>query len=189
LNISFAKNNYFFVKKVAKNLEIQNKSIIFVSRNNNKNKNNMNYDQKFTSLAKEFEATMNHADEVMNEIIATEFEKAMVEAFNELTEEEQMAIVLGLLGYFPIPIAPQQPTAEDELAKLLASVDEALSEKNCIVIGDDEYEDEYRKEFFAELNTSFNRRRNAFREATSEPKPTFLEVGLPADVLMHLKRL
>ena len=147
----------------------------------------MNYDQKLESLAKEFEATMNHADEVMSEIIATAFEQAMVEAFNELTEEEQMAIVLGLLGF--IPIAPQQPTAEDELAKLLASVDEALSEKNCIVIGDDEYEDEYRKEFFAELNASFNRRRNAFREATSEPKPTFLEVGLPADVLMHLKRL
>lgn len=147
----------------------------------------MNYDQKLESLAKEFEATMNHADEVMSEIIATAFEQAMVEAFNELTEEEQMAIVLGLLGF--IPIAPPQPTAEDELAKLLASVDEALSEKNCIVIGDDEYEDEYRKEFFAELNASLKRRRNAFREATSEPKPTFLEVGLPADVLMHLKRL
>jgi len=145
----------------------------------------MNYDQKFTSLAKEFEATMNHADEVMNEIIATEFEKAMVEAFNELTEEEQMAIVLGLLGYFPIPIAPQQPTAEDELAKLLASVDEALSEKNCIVIGDDEYEDEFRNEFFAELE----RLSGMHRREVPAPKPTFLEVGLPADVLKHLKRL
>lgn len=147
----------------------------------------MNYDQKLESLAKEFEATMNHADEVMNEIIATAFEQAMVEAFNELAEEEQMAIVLGLLGF--LPTAPQQPSPEDELAKLLASIDKALSEENCIVIGDDEYEDEYRKEFLSELNASFKRRQNAFREATSEPKPTFLEVGLPADVLMHLKRL
>lgn len=65
-----------------KDLENQNKNIIFVSRNNNKNKSNMNYNQKLTSLANEFEATMNHADEVMNEIIATAFEQAMVEAFN-----------------------------------------------------------------------------------------------------------
>ena len=53
----------------------------------------MNYNQKLTSLAQEYEATMNHANEVMNEIIATAFEQAMVEAFNELTPEEQMALI------------------------------------------------------------------------------------------------
>lgn len=143
----------------------------------------MNYDQKLESLAKEFEATMNHADEVMNEIIATAFEQAMVEAFNELTEEEQMAIVLGLLGF--LPIAPQQPTAEDELADLLASIDKALSEENCITLEDDEYEDEFRNEFFAELE----RLSGMHMREVPAPKPTFLEVGLPADVLKHLKRL
>ena len=164
-------------------MEIQNKSIIFVSRNNNKNKSNMNYDQKLISLANEYEATMNHADEVFNEFVATAFEQAMVEAFNELTEEEQMVIVLGLLGYFPI--APQQPTAEDELAYLLASIDKALSEENCIVLEDDEYEDEFRNEFFAELE----RRLGTHRRKVPASEPTFLEVGLPADVLKHLKRL
>lgn len=144
----------------------------------------MNYNQKLTSLANEYEATMNHADEVFNEFVATAFEKAMVEAFNELTEEEQMAVVLGLIGF--LLTAPQQPTAEDELADLLASIDKALSEENCIVIGDDEYEDEFRSEFFAELERLSGMHR---RVVTPEPKPTLLEIGLPEDVLKHLKRL
>ena len=76
----------------------------------------MNYNQKLASLANEYEATMNHADEVMNEIIATAFEQAMVEAFNELTPEEQMALIVGLLC----------EQVEDSIAEELTAVVEAI---------------------------------------------------------------
>ena len=138
----------------------------------------MNYNQKLTSLANEFEATMNHANEVMNEIIATAFEQAMVEAFNELTPDEQMALIIGLLC----------EQVEDNIAEELKAVVEAIEKAEQ----EEEmrrYEEERKKEFFAELDASFKRRRNAFRAVTSEPDPTFLEVGLPEDVLKHLKRL
>ena len=179
----FKKIIIIFRKKLQKYLEIQNKSIIFVSRNNNKNKSNMNYNQKLTSLANEFEATMNHADEVMNEIIATAFEQAMVEAFNELTPEEQMALIVGLLC----------EQVEDSIAEELTAVVEAI-EKAAQEEEMRRYEEERKREFFKELDAFFNKEREMLsgvqrRVAIPEPEPTFLEVGLPEDVLKHLKRL
>ena len=135
----------------------------------------MNYDQKLTSLANEFEATMNHANEVMNEIIATAFERAMVEAFNELTPDEQMALIIGLLC----------ETVEDRIAEELNAVVEAIERAEQ----EEEmrrYEEERARKFFAELELLSGMHR---RVATPEPEPTFLEVGLPEDVLKHLKRL
>ena len=134
----------------------------------------MNYNQKLTSLANEYEATMNHANEVMNEIIATALEQAMVEAFNELTPDEQMALIIGLLC----------EQVEDRIAEELTAVVEAIEKAEQ----EEEmrrYEEERKKEFFAELEMLSE----MHRTATPEPKPTFLEVGLPEDVLKHLKRL
>ena len=128
----------------------------------------MNYNQKLTSLAQEYEATMNHANEVMNEIIATALEQAMVEAFNELTPEEQMALIVGLLC----------EQVEDRIAEELTAVVDAI-EKAA-------QEEERKREFFADLERLSGMRRTV---VTPEPEPTFLEVGLPEDVLMHLKRL
>jgi hypothetical protein len=48
------------------------------------------------------------------------------------------------------------------------------------------YEEERKREFFAELEMLSGVQR---RVVTPEPEPTFLEVGLPEDVLKHLKRL
>ena len=143
----------------------------------------MNYNQKLTSLANEFEATMNHADEVMNEIIATAFEQAMVEAFNELTPEEQMALIVGLLC----------EQVEDRIAEELTAVVEAI-EKAAQEEEIRRYEEERKREFFKELDAFFNKEREMLsgsqrRVVTPEPEPTFLEVGLPEDVLKHLKRL
>ena len=143
----------------------------------------MNYNQKLTSLANEFEATMNHADEVMNEIIATAFEQAMVEAFNELTPEEQMALIVGLLC----------EQVEDSIAEELTAVVEAI-EKAAQEEEMRRYEEERKREFFKELDAFFNKEREMLsgvqrRVAIPEPEPTFLEVGLPEDVLKHLKRL
>ena len=143
----------------------------------------MNYNQKLTSLANEFEATMNHADEVMNEIIATAFEQAMVEAFNELTPDEQMALIIGLLC----------EQVEDRIAEELTAVVEAI-EKAAHEEEMRRYEEECKREFFKELDEFFNKSREMLSGVqrtvvTPEPEPTFLEVGLPEDVLKHLKRL
>lgn len=132
----------------------------------------MNYNQKLTSLAQEYEATMNHANEVMNEIIATALEQAMVEAFNELTPDEQMALIVGLLC----------EQVEDRIAEELTAVVEAIEKAEQ----EEEmrrYEEERKREF--EKLTGIQKNGRVYRS----PEPTFLEVGLPEDVLKHLKRL
>ena len=123
----------------------------------------MNYNQKLTSLANEFEATMNHANEVMNEIIATAFEQAMVEAFNELTPEEQMALIFGLLC----------EQVEDSIAEELTAVVEAI-EKAAQEEEMKRYEEERAREFFAELEMLSGVHRTV---VTPQPEPTFLELG------------
>lgn len=132
----------------------------------------MNYNQKLTSLAQEYEATMNHANEVMNEIIATALEQAMVEAFNELTPEEQMALIVGLLC----------EQVEDRIAEELTAVVDAI-EKAAQEEEMRRYEEERKREF--ENLTGIQKNGRVYRS----PEPTFLEVGLPEDVLKHLKRL
>jgi hypothetical protein len=106
----------------------------------------MNYNQKLTSLANEFEATMNHADEVFNEFVATAIEQAMVEAFNELTTDEQMAIIFGLL----------YGEVEDLIAEELTAVAEAI-EKAAQEEEMRRYEEERKKEFLSELPDEFQR--------------------------------
>ena len=143
----------------------------------------MKYNQKLTSLAQEYEATMNHANEVMNEIIATALEQAMVEAFNELTPDEQMALIFGLLC----------EQVEDSIAEELTAVVEAI-EKAAQEEEMRRYEEERKRELFKELDAFFNKEREMMSGVqrtvvTPEPEPTFLEVGLPEDVLKHLKRL
>jgi hypothetical protein len=146
----------------------------------------MNYNQKLTSLANEFEATMNHADEVMNEIIATAFEQAMVEAFNELTPDEQMALIVGLL------CEQVEANIAEELTAVVEAIEKAAQEEEMR-----RYEDERKREFF-KLDEFLTKEREMLRETlsgtqrrviTPEPEQTFLEVGLPEDVLKHLKRL
>ena len=143
----------------------------------------MNYNQKLTSLANEFEATMNHADEVMNEIIATALEQAMVEAFNELSPAEQMALIVGLL------CEQVEDRIADELTAVVDAIEKAAQEEEMR-----RYEEERKREFFKGLDAFFNKEREMLsgvqrRVAIPEPEPTFLEVGLPEDVLKHLKRL
>lgn len=130
----------------------------------------MNYNQKLTSLANEFEATMNHANEVMNEIIATAFAQAMVEAFNELSPAEQMALIVGLLC----------EQVEDRIAEELTAVVEAI-EKAAQEEEIRRYEEERRREFAKLPEMPKNGR--VYRS----PDPTLLD--LPEEVLMHLKRL
>lgn len=143
----------------------------------------MNYNQKLTSLAQEYEATMNHANEVMNEIIATALEQAMVEAFNELSPAEQMALIVGLL------CEQVEDRIADELTAVVEAIEKAAQEEEIR-----RYEEERKREFFKGLDAFFNKEREMLsgvhrRVVTPAPEPTFLEVGLPEDVLKHLKRL
>ena len=132
----------------------------------------MNYNQKLTSLANEYEATMNHADEVFNEFIATALEQAMVEAFNELTPDEQMALIVGLL------CEQVEESIAEELTAVVEAIERAAQEEEMR-----RYEEERKREF--EKLTGIQKNGRVYRS----PEPTFLEVGLPEDVLKHLKRL
>jgi hypothetical protein len=132
----------------------------------------MNYNQKLTSLAQEYEATMNHANEVMNEIIATALEQAMVEAFNELTPNEQMALIVGLL------CEQVEANIAEELTAVVDAIEKAAQEEEMR-----RYEEERKREF--EKLTGIQKNGRVYRS----PDPTFLEIGLPEDVLKHLKRL
>jgi hypothetical protein len=116
-----------------------------------------------------------HAAEVLNEYIDLAFEQAAIEAFNELTPDEQMALIVGLLC----------EQVEDRIAEELTAVAEAI-EKAAQEEEMRRYEEERKKEFFKELEMLSGMHR---RDVTPEPEPTFLEVGLPEDVLKHLKRL
>ena len=149
-------------------MEIQNKSIIFVSRNNkNKNKINMNYKQKITSLAQELEATMNHSNEIMDEIIETVVEQAMVDAltdaFSKLSEEEQLAIALDMLEFIQTA-HKHHLKSDDELEELLTSIDKAWSDEFEMLSG-------------------------THKRVVPEPEPTFNEVELPTDFLKYMKSL
>lgn len=135
----------------------------------------MNYNQKLTSLANEFEATMNHADEVFNEFVATAFEQAMVEAFNELTPDEQMALIFALL------CEQVEANIAEELTAVVEAIEKAEQEEEMR-----RYEEERKREFAKDIEMLSRMHR---RVATPAPEPTFLEVGLPEDVLKHLKRL
>ena len=132
----------------------------------------MNYNQKLTSLANEYEATMNHANEVMNEIIATAFEQAMMAAFNELTPDEQMALIFALL------CEKVEDNIAEELTAVVEAIERAAQEEEMR-----RYEEERKREF--EKLTGIQKNGRVYRS----PEPTFLEVGLPEDVLKHLKRL
>lgn len=114
-----------------------------------------------------------HATEVLNEYIDLAFEQAMMEAFNELTPDEQMALIVGLL------CEQVEANIAEELTAVVEAIEKAAQEEEIR-----RYEEEHARKFFAELELLTER-----TVVTPEPEPTFLEVGLPEDVLKHLKRL
>jgi archaellum component FlaD/FlaE len=133
-------------------------------------------------LAEEFNAAKTiadvanaHAAELLNEYIDLAFEQAAIEAFNELTPDEQMALIVGLL------CEQVEDNIVEELTAVVDAIEKAAEEEEMR-----RYEEERKREFFAELEMLSGMHRCV---VTPEPEPTFLEVGLPEDVLKHLKRL
>lgn len=116
-----------------------------------------------------------HANELLNEYINLAFEQAAIEAFNELTPEEQMALIFALL------CEQVEANIAEELTAVVEAIEKAEQEEEMR-----RYEEERKREFFADLEMLSGMHRTV---VTPAPEPTFLEVGLPEDVLKHLKRL
>jgi uncharacterized protein YjbK len=57
----------------------------------------MDANKKLEMLETELNLTINHATEVLEEYINTLTEKILVDAFNELSVEEQTLVLLGML--------------------------------------------------------------------------------------------
>ena len=75
----------------------------------------MNYNEKLESLAKELDATVNHAVEVMNEIVATAIEKEVMDAIDKLSQEEkEMLLVFTMLDELMQYQPKQEPEKDDD---------------------------------------------------------------------------
>ncbi len=57
----------------------------------------MDANKKLEILETEFNSTINHAAEVLEEYVNTMTEKILVDAFNELSVEDQMLVLLGMV--------------------------------------------------------------------------------------------
>lgn len=53
---------------------------------------------KLESLSLELKATMKHAEDVLNEYIATAFEKAVMDAIDKLDDNQKMLLLMALLA-------------------------------------------------------------------------------------------
>lgn len=89
----------------------------------------MNYNEKLESLSKELEATMKHAEEVKQEIVATAIEQAVMEAIDNLSDIEKIVLLLDVLGTEKENNQPKQPEPEDELVEMFIAMNKALEEK------------------------------------------------------------
>ena len=79
----------------------------------------MNYNEKLESLAKEFDATVNHAVEVMEQYIATAVEKEVMDAINRLSpEEKEMLLAFTMLDEL-MQSQPEPEPEEDDIFTLL----------------------------------------------------------------------
>lgn len=53
---------------------------------------------KLELLAKEYNATMAHAEEVLNEYIATAIEETVMDAIDKLDDNQKMLLLIALLA-------------------------------------------------------------------------------------------
>ena len=85
----------------------------------------MNTDKKLALLANEFNATIDHATDVLEEYANTLTEKILVDAFNSLSEKDQMLVLMGLLW-------ENQPEVIDELANFEKDINKKLAENKSV---------------------------------------------------------
>lgn len=73
----------------------------------------MNYNEKLESLAKELDATVNHAVEVMEEYMATAIEKEIMDAIDKLSQGgKEMLLAFAMLDELT-QSQPEEPEKDD----------------------------------------------------------------------------
>lgn len=93
----------------------------------------MDIRKKLEAYANEYKATMKHAEKIRNEYMKLAAKQAMIDAFNELDEDEQMIITLGLLTG-AIKESDLFDLEELMLAKLVAEQDMAEDNNEMFTI-------------------------------------------------------
>ena len=110
----------------------------------------MNYNEKLENLAKEFDATVNHAVEVMEQYIATAIEKEVMDAIDRLSpEEKEMLLVFTMLDELiqsqPEP-EPEPEPEKDDIFTLLYK--EAMEQMEQEQLKQKQFQEELRKYLF-----------------------------------------
>lgn len=93
----------------------------------------MDIRKKLESYANEYKAAMKHAEEIRNEYMKLAAKQAVIDAFNDLDEDEQMVITLGLLTG-AIKESDLFDLEELMLAKLVAEQDMAEDNNKTFTI-------------------------------------------------------
>ena len=93
----------------------------------------MNYNEKLENLAKEFDATVNHAVEVMEQYIATAIEKEVMDAIDKLSQEEkEMLFVFTMLDELTQPQPEQEPEKDDIWTKFCKEEMEQMKQEQLM---------------------------------------------------------
>jgi hypothetical protein len=93
----------------------------------------MNYNEKLESLAKEFDATVNHAVEVMEQYIATAIEKEVMDAIDRLSpEEKEMLLVFTMLDELMQSQPEPEPEKDDIWAKIYKEEKEQMEQEQLM---------------------------------------------------------
>lgn len=89
--------------------------------------------KKLENLKKEFNATINHANEVLEEYADTLTEKILVDSFNALSEENQFSIILELLAETQQDLCDEdsvESAIEEALKNLAKNLNPILKEQD-----------------------------------------------------------
>ena len=76
----------------------------------------MDANKKLALLANEFNSTIDHAAEVLEEYVNTMTEKILVDAFNELSVEDQMLVLLGMVCETQPEVKENKPVFDFDFA-------------------------------------------------------------------------
>ena len=93
----------------------------------------MNYNEKLENLAKEFDATVNHAVEVMEQYIATAIEKEVMDAIDKLSQEEkEMLFVFTMFDELTQPQPEKEPEKDDIWTKFCKEEMEQMKQEQLM---------------------------------------------------------
>lgn len=136
-------------------MEVQNKSIIFVSRNKNNNDMNNRNNTRLEELAREYNATMKHAEdlkvEYSFECLREEVKQMVFETLDELDSETKMGLFIAAI---------EDPTSFTELIdgiveQVLDALIVTMTIEVLMEMESEMYEKQHAKMFKAELERMF----------------------------------